>query len=324
MDSGEKAKDAITDQAAAWLVRLDSGTADTEQFERWRNADFRHASVFAQVAATWKRTGDLRGLSPAPAIPADEAPEPVRTTRRAMLGSLVGAGALAAAGTAALLWDRRAYAETAVGERRTVQLPDGSRAELNTATRIAWRFGDRREFWLERGEAAIVVAADRARPFVLRADAMRAALEAGRYNGRILTAGPRLVTLAGRALVDTGNGARRALSAGHALALTGTRFRETTLAQGEADALTAWQRGEILFDGMPLSDAVAEFNRYLPRPIAIEDRSIATIRLGGRFFTDDPQGFLTALHDGFGISSRVRDGKVTLYRAPETAPVAAQ
>ena len=38
--------------ASDWLVRLDAGDADAEDFERWRGADPRRAAAFAEVAAT--------------------------------------------------------------------------------------------------------------------------------------------------------------------------------------------------------------------------------------------------------------------------------
>lgn len=319
MDFEEKANDPLVDQAAAWLVRLDAGTADDAAFDAWRNADPRHASVFAQVAATWQRTGELRGM-PSDVAPPPSQPATTRVTRRGLLGSAVAGGAAVAIGATMLLWDQRAYAETAIGERRTVRLPDGSHADLNTNSRIAWRFGERREFWLEQGEAAITVASDLVRPFVLRARAIRAVLDMGQYNMRLYHARARLVALSGRARIADGAGAERALLPGHALTATGATLVEAPLASGEAERLDAWRRGEIIFDGMTLGDALSEFNRYLPRQLALADSSLASVRLGGRFFTDDPQGFLEALHDGFGISSRTESGEILLFAAGEKTP----
>jgi transmembrane sensor len=49
--------DDLTRQAVDWLVALDHGHADEKAFETWRAADPRHAAIFAQVAAIWRRTG---------------------------------------------------------------------------------------------------------------------------------------------------------------------------------------------------------------------------------------------------------------------------
>ena len=82
----------------------------------------------------------------------------------------------------------------------------------------------------------------------------------------------------------------------------------------EIRALSAWQEGELLFDGEPLSVAVTEFNRYLPTPMLLERPEIGTVRLGGRFLTNDPTEFLKSLRLNFGIQARLGHGKIELYR----------
>ena len=64
----------------------------------------------------------------------------------------------------------KSVAETAVGEQRTVTLPDGSSVELNTASQVAIRYTARtRAVQLTRGEAHFTVASDRSRPFSVHA-----------------------------------------------------------------------------------------------------------------------------------------------------------
>ncbi|MEE3154822.1 MAG: DUF4880 domain-containing protein, partial [Pseudomonadota bacterium] len=144
---GETAKNRtnLTDVAAEWLVALDAGSVDEEKFEAWRNADPRHASAFAQVAATWAYTADKRtaafyedcGGGTAAHAEADmpaavDAGQGRGATRRQMMGG-IAAGIIATAGAGAFLaWPKRAVASTGVGERRDLVLPDGSRAMLNT------------------------------------------------------------------------------------------------------------------------------------------------------------------------------------------------
>lgn len=81
-----------------------------------------------------------------------------------------------------------------------------------------------------------------------------------------------------------------------------------------ADAL-AWQRGEIVFNGMALGQALDEFNRYLGTKLVLTDPVLKQTRLGGRFELDDPQRFLAALDQGFGIAHRRTDKGIELYRA---------
>src|SRR5690606_5816750 len=60
--------------------------------------------------------------------------------------------------------------ETAIGKSALVELPDSSKAILNTGTLIRTRYSDtRRYIVLERGEAHFTVAKDAGRPFIVHA-----------------------------------------------------------------------------------------------------------------------------------------------------------
>lgn len=321
MEFNKKAREKLKAEAAAWLARLDSGDADLSAFETWRNDDPRHASIFAQVAATWKKTGDLRTAPSDTLASRPEPATPLLSRRRLVMGSAAaGLGAVAAGAALFSLRDTRTFVETGVGERRTLQLPDRISAELNTNTRIAWAYAHRqREFWVEKGEAAFAIVEDAMRPFVLRAERMNAVLSGGRFNLRLRTRGPELIAVSGRARVEIANGARYELEPQHALIASGDGVEDVALSADRIDAALAWRRGEIHFQGMPLSDALTEFNRYLLQKITFEDQSLASIRLGGRFMVDDPAAFLRALEDGFGIQNRKEGGRVVLFSGPDQA-----
>lgn len=319
-ESGE-AGDDLTGQAIEWLVALDRGSADDAAFEAWRLADPRHAAVFAQVAAAWRRTGDRRlpGLIDSDQVPPAAAPDidiavsQPRVTRRAMVAG-VGAVAVGLTGAAAFVaWPRRAYAETAVGERRTIALPDGSHAMLNTDTRVAWRFDDGRDFWVERGETALLVrAADK--PFRVHSDPIDARLSAGAFNLRLEPDGGDLLVRAGRAAAAYRGTGAGTIEAGRELVVSGDDARIDSVSPAALAVATAWQHGEIVFDGMRLDRAIAEFNRYLPDKIVIGDQRIAATRLGGDFRIAAPEVFLGALHDGFGIEHRRQGNHIVLFR----------
>jgi transmembrane sensor len=298
---------ALIEAATEWLIALDAGRADRAAFEAWRAADPRNASAFAQVASTWERTAELRtspDRSGTIAVESNGVREDLRS-RRNLLKSALAAGAVLAAGTSAMLMmrDPRAEVQTAVGERRSIRLPDGSSIELNTDSHLSWRFDDTRSVWLERGEAALVVAARQLAPFVLHTLAAEAHLTAGRYALRIADAGFKLIALSGGGRIAQPG--RRGIRI-HAMQVVADAAGELTTAAvspAEIDAASAWRRGEIVFNGMPLKQAVAEFNRYLDRKLIIADPAIGDIRLGGRFFVDDPTNFLRALRRGFDVQA---------------------
>jgi transmembrane sensor len=297
--TGDQDRDALIAQASEWLARLDAGRADPAEFEAWRGAEPRRAAAFAEVAAAWSKLDALRGAEPRrrPAM-----------SRRAWLG---GGMALAAglAGAAYLGRDQllRARTVTGIGERRTLALPDGSSVELNTDTEVLWRFDrHRRRLWLERGEVALTVAQDALRPFELFTQQGLARLASGQFNARLRPAGLDLIVLAGQAAIRTAAGEARAAvesatDARQALAVTATGVAVAAAPETEVQNVQAWRRGEIVFEGQRLSEAIEEYNRYLVRKLVIEDPKVGRMRLGGRFLTDNPETFLEALRTTFGL-----------------------
>jgi transmembrane sensor len=323
MGEGGKTGEQLRAEAIGWLVALDCGSADAQAFEAWRQASPYHASAFAQAAAVWRTTADRRLTAmidqapEEPALPAelsppaDEGKGGFALSRRVMAGggvaALLGLGAMGGW----LTLPGRAYATTGIGEQRTLRLPDGSHAMLNTDTRVAWRFGHVREFWVEQGEVALSVREDPA-TFTLHSAPLDARLGGGSFNLRLSGQEGRLLTLGGEArLADA-----RRVGAGQIATGQGGAI---TIATAPADVLgtaTSWQQGRIVFNGMPLSQAVEEFNRYLPIKIALQDGDLAQTRLGGEFRIDDPDRFLAALSSGFDIAHRQQGNQILLYRMP--------
>lgn len=313
----------LSDQATRWLVALDAGSADKDDFEAWRDANPRHAAVFAQVAATWRRTADPRLPALLEQMPEEQTPETAedvapRTsslpTRRAVMGGVAGLLAVAGAG-AFLVAPRRASAQTAVGERRVVRLQDGSQAMLNTDTRISWRFDEGgRNLWIERGETALLVK-DAGQPFRLFSDPVDARLSAGKFSLRLDATDAQLLVLAGQAAATYGGAMARTLGVGRLLTLRNGTGSIATLSTEDMASAIAWEQGDITFRGMALAQAVAEFNRYLPVKIVLTDAQLGRLQLGGTFHTASPDAFLAALQDGFGIANRREGDAILLYRA---------
>lgn len=320
MPQDAKARDEIAARAADWLVRLDAGSVDPAEFEAWRSSDPRHASAFAQLAGTWKRSGELRWVSAATPTDGDQDIAPAEERQRSGMNRRVAVTGLAAglaaivAGGGVWLHTRRETAATGIGERRIVRLPGGALANLNTDTEIAWHMGDILEIWVEKGEAAFRFSGGEAGRAILHAATIRAELAAGSYNLRLFDRGPRLAVMAGVAIVSGAGELAETLRANEVLIGNASGFAKTALSSEDREQADAWQRGEIIFDGMELAAALDEFNRYLTRPIRLADPSIGAVRLGGRFHVDDPAGFLQSLNDGFGIRSRREDAAILLYQ----------
>lgn len=299
----------LNDIAAAWLVALDAGTADRAAFDRWRDADVRHAIAFAEVAATWRALDGVRAIRPlqhaAPAARA--APSRHRLSRRMVLRGAIGTGVAAVAGGGfAYSAYARNRAETGVGERRMIRIDDRLIVDLNTDSILYWRTkGDQATLWLDRGEAAIDCRGDTT-PVTLRTPSGSFALDGGSFNARLGRANCALTVLDGRA---TGNG--RTARSGERLSLMPGAARVDPGDDAAIDRVRGWRQGVLVLDGDRLDAALAEYNRYLRHRIAIGDPALAGLRLGGRFSTSDVSEFLSAMHASFGIVAR-RDATGTI------------
>lgn len=305
-------RERATAEAAAWFAAIDAGTADETAFRAWLVADAGHAIAYGRVSATWQAVG-----GEAPALPAR------RFSRRALLRTAAVAVPVALIGPGLLV--QRAYAwdgaTTAVGESRKVTLPDGSVAMLNTDTALAWRFSrNERALRLDRGEVAIDL-----KPGVVAtlADHRRTVrIEQGRINARLHDDALELLLMRGHAELTDRDAPAPANAAPGAVAIEPYQRlsfdaghpQVRTVSRAQLQAAMAWQSGEILFADTRLADAVAEFNRYLPRKIVVRDAALGDTRIGGRFTSSDPETFLRAVALSLGARARLQQGEYILSR----------
>jgi transmembrane sensor len=297
----------IMEAAALWFARLDSGSADIEAFEVWRDADPSHAAAFARIAGTGFQLDRLNKLTPASVTRSVENPV---NRRKALMFAGGGLGMAAVGATAVSLGTARASASTAVGGSRTLVLPDGGKISLNTDSKASWKFdNERRRIWLERGEIALIVADD-ARPCFLYGGDTEIKVGQGDLNARLRGKSLDLTVVKGSCAISaplraaaTGSENTNTLTvnAGQAVLAKISDLHVRSLDAQDMQFISGWRRGELVFSGQTLGVAVAEYNRYLPHKIVILDPGLENIRLGGRFNTSEPTDFLASLQSGFGI-----------------------
>ncbi|MBO9499191.1 MAG: DUF4880 domain-containing protein [Novosphingobium sp.] len=319
MTRAERTQDRIDAEAADWLAAIECGSADRAAFEQWRSGDPAHALAFLRVAQVGLGLDALREAGLGDQAGASEA-EPGGDRRRLLKFGMAGVLALGAAGLAGLGWSVAAAAheaETAVGERRRILVAEGLALELNTDSRVTWRrSGQGYDIDLLRGEVMLERGAGAA-PCRLDCGQSQIDLAAGgRMVARSRPRGVDVSVLDGDAFLKTpASAAPVRLATLRKARVVGETPSVSMLTQLEAGAVSAWQQGQLQFDGESLEDAVAEYNRYLPRPIEIGDPSIRKLRLGGRFSATDPADFCRALKEIYGVSARVEPNRIRLARA---------
>lgn len=313
----KSSREAINHEAALWHARLDCGSADVDAFEVWRDSDPAHSAAFARIAATADAIDDLRGVGRVDDPDLRAAP---KVDRRRLMP---WAAAVVAVAGGVGLWGishARATASTPVGGRKTVRLPDGGQLDLNTDTKVSWKFdGSSRRIWLERGEIGLSVPADR-RPCLLFAAGQIMELHVGDVNARLRSSAVDVTVNKGTCTVKP----QSALASSHEpiVVSTGEAALSATdvthvrrLSDSDMQFTSGWRSGELIFDGQTLGVAVAEYNRYLDDKITIADPELAGIRLGGRFTTHDPKNFLASLQTSFGIHIvQLSNGSVAISR----------
>lgn len=298
----------LSDAAIDWMVRLSSGKATAEDrlsFARWRGLSPEHEAAALQAEALMRDVGATRqadamrlGARPVPAPPALRANgRPMR--RRLLLGGAAAATVAAVAiGLDALGPMASLYADhsTRVGQRRKVELADGSTVMLNTATALSVDFTDeRRQIVLYGGEAVFDVAKDPNRPFtVVSGDTRTRAVGtvfAVKHTGTCAD----VVVSEGTVEVRIGANPPIRLDAGQRIDVSGRRRPEAVAV--DADQAMAWQRGKLIFNRRRLESVVAELERYRRGRIVILGEQAKDLRVTGVFELDDPDRLLLALQD---------------------------
>jgi transmembrane sensor len=310
----------IRAQAAAWIASLHDESRDEKLeagFRRWLAADARHRAAFEMANEIWMDT--------------DSWPRPAATgfARRRGLASLAAsprplalAASLAIALVAgALFLFRGAPLITEVGEQRNLVLEDGSRVTLNTDSRVRIDYSpEARRVRVESGEALFEVAKRAGWPFVVTAGdrqitALGTAFVVRRQGGAVsvtLVEGKVRVAPAAAAEESAPASAEVAvLTAGERL--TFVEGKKTILDRPVVANAVAWQRGQVVFDRTPLSQAVAEMNRYSPVKLAVESESARGFLVTGIFRTGDSESFVQAVKESFYMEPREDGGRIVLH-----------
>jgi transmembrane sensor len=69
----------------------------------------------------------------------------------------------------------------------------------------------------------------------------------------------------------------------------------------ELERRQAWRQGFLVFNGEPLSEVIAEVNRYTPMRIEIADPALNTLKVGGRFRVGEFESMFDVLEKSFGV-----------------------
>jgi transmembrane sensor len=303
----------IEEEAARWLLRREEPgwtEVDGQALEAWLAESAAHQAAFWRLEHGWRRADRLAARP----LPAAETRTP--WTRRfaplaASLVALVGAGVWLAHDAAG-----RVYA-TDVGGHEVAPLPDGTRIELNTDTKLrADVTREHREVWLDKGEAYFEVAHDKAHPFTIYAGKRKVTVLGTKFSVRRTGDEVQVTVVEGKVRVDPVDAPRptppAVLTPGQIAIAKGAATLVTPKTVAAAQSELSWRQGMLVFDQYTVERAAEEFNRYNRRKIIVTSPDAAAIRIGGTFETDNIDGFVELLQQGYGLKIEKTDDAVKI------------
>jgi len=332
-------------QAADWFIRRqqpDWTAADERAMAAWLATDPLRQTIMDGLDRTWHQAESLKVAHPQVYGPPADAPALAHSSvrpQRAWSPSAAQAAwplvsrrgflvpALAAAGVALVVggwqrWDTAARYSldiaTRPGETRAVDLPDGSRIDLNVASALRVRYYPRRrEVALVQGEAFFQVAADVSRPFTVNSGASRVRVVGTAFNMRAASAELVVKVHEGRVEVrpgrdETGRVLLLREGTGVGIDTVTGRYRNLHI---PAQEVGGWRTGQIHFSRTPLAEVARELAQYLGHSVTVEGEDLQALSISGFLATREPEGFIRALPDVVPVRvERMADGAWRITR----------
>jgi len=303
MTTGER--QLIREQAAGWAMRLQNGALSSSEraaFDLWRAADPRHHSAFhlAQQTLTdlagMKREAGYNDMLGIPTLRERIVAgwggwTPVPVAAVALLALLIG---LRISLLRQVSSEMSAH-ETQVAQIEKVNLSDGTVVTLGGQSRIEVTFSDNaRRVDLLRGEAFFEVERDAARPFFVGVLGATMRVVGTKFDVRRGADQLRIAVLEGMVEVtrpvpkEPASSSRESLqkyvlTPRQQMRASARDWNEVSVSGVEPNALAAWRTGRLFYEGAPLSEVVADANRYYHGHIRIVGEKLGAMRVTTSF-----------------------------------------
>jgi transmembrane sensor len=303
----------IEAKAARWLMLREQpqwSQADQAALDGWLDESMAHKAAFWRLEHTWQMAGRIGAMGTR-----DNAPPARRTglplkwwQASALAASVLLAMAfigLHSRPTSAPLPHADTF-DTGIGGHRIVALVDGSRLEMNTATRLRTLISkQRRDVWLDRGEAFFEVAHIEGNLFVVHAGPRTITVVGTQFSVRRDADKVTVAVLKGRVQVQDQmrgeSSATTIVTPGDVAIGEGSSTLVTSKPIAAIEAKLTWRNGRLVFAATSLAEVADEFNRYNHRQLVISDPAVAAIRISGTFKASNVEAFVRLLKEAYGL-----------------------
>lgn len=324
--------DILIDELSSWHAKLTSGEAteaDGRAFIAWLAQSPRHQAEFDRLKDILGEI-DTRFLAEdAPVALLERAPAARTPRRQGMRDSIrfprmqprfLQAAAAVFAMTilggwwlSATLSSRYERTSTVVGEQRTITLPDGSEAILNTATSLAYRINHKeRSIRLTQGEAFFQVHKNPDIPFVVLIDQGEVRVVGTAFNIRSLSGVTTISVAEGIVAVTDATGRTDRLLIGDRATMSMSRM-VVARSVDNPDTANAWTRRQLVYQNLPLHAVAEDLSRYFPGRIVTVGHA-ADVEVSAVINLDDRASVLAALSKQLSVHiSEDNEGTVFIH-----------
>ncbi len=294
-DTHDTPSSSLHERAIFWVTRLNSGDCtdqERQDFEAWLAQSEAHRAAHHEVAAFWAGLSQIEPHAVPQLAAARAYLRDARQSRRVFSEKRL-AGVLSFVllmGFSPLLWSwlTTDIYRTARGESASIELSDGSRIELNTDTELSVQYtGSTRCVKLERGEALFAVVHNEEKPFEVIAAGGRIQDIGTRFNVYQQADHVSVTVLEGEVSVASKQSSTaQNLIPGQQISYDSTG-QTSAISRTDTDAVTAWQKGQLVFKGQPLSEVLDQLGRYHDASLQVHDLRLQALKVSGVFPTNN-------------------------------------
>lgn len=323
----EERREAIEDEAVAWLVRLGDQELESDHaaLKAWLRESPEHRRAYAWAQRHFDRSIILRTSG-------RHGRRRVYSPRHRFAGVAIAAAIIAifAIGVTfrsvpqmqgeSQLADNSPVLKTLPGQIDTFDLADGSKVTMDASSRLIVSIsGNERRLRFQQGRARIAVRAN-ARPFIVEAGQGELLTRAALFDiGRTVDGRIEIAVLSGK--VDLRRLMRPAVMrsyphharAGQTIAYPTDSFRPVARPRQGIDRRD-WPQGWTEYDSIPLRVLVADANRYARPPIVLDDPALGELLVSGRFRLTQADRFSVRIADLFDLALSRRSSGIHLQR----------
>ncbi len=278
--------ESAKDRALEWLSRIYAGEMNKHsraEFEAWVKASHTHREALQRAERVWELIGQTDNIESWEKELSSASPRRAGSnTPISRKWTIVIGGAIAAClllsftfiSLSSIVSPTRTPVEyfTAISEKKSVSLEDGSVLTLDGSSRVIVSLGpDTREMALTQGRAFFEIAENPMSPMTVTAANTQVRVVGTAFGVQIGSETVRVSVAEGKVTIsdatpesNTSDGI--SLTAGHELK---ANLNGNVLYQGPSnlDSALAWMDGRLAYDGVRLAEVVSDINRYRAIPL---------------------------------------------------------